>query len=169
MLDEALEVLKIAGTVGGILTPIFLVYDRVIRYRPLAFLVAGDYKTKLCLKNIAAETIVIDEIKIFPPIIEVARANDLVTTNEEKAAVMYPTMADKKPKRTLIVIKAMGERSFDLHRFADFENADGKKAIKIRCRWKNTRKRFPIAQYVRVKTTVQEIRDLREASLAGKT
>ena len=58
--------------------------------------------------------------------------------------------------------------SFALHRFADFENADGSTAIAIRCRWRNTRKPFPIPRYVRVKTTVKEVRNLMEASLTGK-
>jgi len=81
---------------------------------------------------------------------------------------LYPTMGDKKPEVIFIVIKPMEERTFALNRLADFENADGNKVISIRCRWRNTRKPFPVGRYVSVKTTVKDVTDLREASLAGK-
>jgi hypothetical protein len=146
----------------------FLVYDRIFRYRPAAFLFPANFKTNLRLKNVSAETIIIDEIVIKPPMLTIARANDLVTVNEERAAVWYPNMEDKRPEGIYVVIKPEEERTFALHRFADFENAEGHKNITIRCRWRNTRKSFPMPRYVRIKTTVKEIRDLREASLAGK-
>lgn len=172
VLDPIIELVKFVGGLGGLASSTFLVYDRVYRYRPSAFLIPADYKTSLRFKNVAAETIVIDEIVITPPMLTVARANDLVTRNEERAAVMYPTTTSKEDKErlegTYVIIKPMEERTFALHRFADFENADGCTAIIIRCRWKNTRKPFPIPRYVRIKTTVKEVHNLREASLAGK-
>ena len=71
--------------------------------------------------------------------------------------MMYPTMTNNEDKERLdgiyVVIKPMEERTFALHRFADFESAHGSTVIAIRCRWKNTRKPFPIPRYVRVKTT----------------
>jgi hypothetical protein len=167
--DSIIELVKFVGGLGGLASSAFLVYDRIYRYRPAAFLIPADYKTNLRFKNIAAETIVIDEIVITPPMLTVATANDLVTRNEERAAVMYPTMEDnKRLEGIFVVIKPTEERTFALHRFADFETADGNTVIAIRCRWRNTRKPFPIPRYVRVKTTVKEVRDLREASLAGK-
>ncbi len=124
----------------------------------------------LSFPNNEWKTIIIDEIIITPPMLTVARGNDLVTRNEERAAVMYPSMEDNKRLEGIyIIIKPMEERTFALHRLADFENADGSTAIAIRCRWRNTRKPFPVGRYVRVRTTVKEVRDLREASLAGKT
>jgi hypothetical protein len=168
MLDSVVELVKFVGGLGGLASSAFLVYDRIFRYRPAAFLLPVDYKTNLRFKNVAAETIIIDEIVIKPPMLTVARANDLVTVNEERAAVMYGSAEDKRPEVIYVVIKPEEERTFALHRFADFENADGKTVIKIRCKWRNTRRPFPISRYVRVKTTVKEIRDLREASLAGK-
>jgi hypothetical protein len=169
VVDSIIELVKFVGGLGGLASSAFLVYDRIFRYRPAAFLIPVEYKTSLRFKNVAEETIIIDEIIIAPPMLTVARANDLVTKNEERAAVMYPKMEEhKRLEGIYIVIKPTEERTFALHRFADFENADGKTTIAIRCRWRNTRTPFPIPRYVRVKTTVQEVRNLREASLAGK-
>ena len=163
MLDSIIELVKFVGGLGGLASATFLVYDRIFRYRPSAFLIPVEYKTSVRFKNVAAEII------ITPPMLTIARANDLVTRNEERAAVMYPTMEDNKRLEGIyIVIKPMEERTFALHRFADFESADEKTVIAIRCRWRNTRKPFPIPRYVRVTTTVKEVRNLREASLAGK-
>ncbi len=168
MLDWVVELVKFVGGLGGLASATFLVYDRIYRYRPSAFLIPVDYKTSIRFKNVAAETIIIDQVVITPPMLLLARANDLVTVNQERAAVFYSSEDNKLPEDIFVVIKPMKERTFALHRFADFENADGSTVIAIRCRWRNTRKPFPIGRYVRVKTTVKEVRDLREASLAGK-
>ena len=167
MLDSVIELVKFVGGLGGLASSAFLVYDRVFRYQPLAFLFPAEYKTNIRLKNVAAETIIIDEIAIVPPFLRAARANDLVTTNQERAAAWYSS-AESKAEGVYIIIKPMEERTFALHRFADFENADGGTVVSIRCRWRNTRKSYPFNRYVRLKTTVKEIRDIREASLANK-
>ena len=168
MLDFIIETVKFVGGLGGLASTSFLLYDRIVRYRPTAFLIPVDYKTSLRIKNVADETIIIDEILITPAILKVAKANDLVTLNEEKAASMYPTMERRVPEGIFIVIKPKEERTFSLHRFAEFENSDGKRMITIRCRWRNTRKPFPIARHVKVKSTVNDVRNMMEASLARK-
>jgi hypothetical protein len=43
-LHDSLEVLKIVGGIGGILSSVFLVYDRVVRLRPLVYLHLGDFR-----------------------------------------------------------------------------------------------------------------------------
>ena len=91
MLDSSIELVKFVGGLGGLPSSAFLVYDRIYRNRPSAFLIPADYKTNLRFRNVAAETVIIDEIIITPPMLTAARANDLVTRNEERAAVMYPT------------------------------------------------------------------------------
>jgi hypothetical protein len=168
VLEPFSELVKFVGGLGGLASSVFLIYDRVLRYRPSAFLIPVDYKTSVRFQNVAAETIIVDEVVIRPPMmLKLARANDLVTRNEERAAALYSS-DDRKLDGIFIVIKPTEERTFALHRFADFENADDGTPISIRCRWKNTRKPFPISRCVKIKTTVKEIKDLREASLAGK-
>jgi len=168
LLDSIIEMVKFVGGLGGLASSAFLLYDRIFRYRPSVFLIPVDYKTNLRIKNIADETIIIDEIIITPAILKVAKANDLVTVNEEKAASMYPTMERRVPEGVFIVIKPKEERTFALHRFAEFENSDGKRMITIRCRWRNTRKPFPIARHAKIKTTVKDVQNMMEASVAHK-
>jgi hypothetical protein len=153
VLEPFIELVKFVGGLGGLASSVFLIYDRVLRYRPSAFLIPVDYKTSVRFQNVAAETIIVDEVVIRPPMmLKLARANDLVTRNEERAAALYSS-DDRKLDGIFIVIKPTEERTFALHRFADFENADDRTPISIRCRWKNTRKPFPISRYVRIKTT----------------
>jgi hypothetical protein len=168
IVDSVIEMVKFVGGMGGIASSAFLVYDRMFRYRPAAFLIPMDYKTSLRIKNVADETLIIDEITIKPGILVVARASDLVTVSEERAASMYPNMERRLPEGVFIFIKPKEERTFALHRSAEFESPDGKRVITIRCRWRNTRKPFPIPRYVHVKTTVKDVKDMREASLAHK-
>jgi hypothetical protein len=168
VLDSLIEFVKFFGGLGGLASSSFLVYDRLFRFRPSAFLIPVEYKTSIRFQNVAAETIIIDKVVIRPSqMLKLARANDLATKDEEKAAAWYNT-GNKKLDDVFIIIKPMGERTFALHRFAEFESADGGTTISIQCRWRNTRKPFLMSRYVQIKTTVKEIHDLREASLAGK-
>jgi hypothetical protein len=66
VLDSIIELVKFVSGLGGLATSAFLVYDRIYRYRPSAFLIPADYKTNLRFKNVAAESIIIDEIIVFP-------------------------------------------------------------------------------------------------------
>jgi hypothetical protein len=168
VIDSIIEAVKFFGGLGGLASSAFLTYDRIFRFRPTAFLLPVQYKTSVRFKNIAAETIIIDEIVVTPPIVKVMRANDLQTANEDRSDVWYPSAKKEKPDVVFIVIKAMDERTFALHRSAEVENSDGKRVIKIRCRWRNTRKPFPFARHVTIKATVEDIQNLREASLANK-
>jgi hypothetical protein len=168
LFEDFVKALTFVGSLSGLASVSFLVYDRLIRSRPSIFLIPKDYNTQLCINNVTNETIIIHGVTIRPPFLELVRANDLVTANEEKAVAVYGRTARELPKGIYMVIKPLGERTAPLHRLADFENADGAKVVKIRCRWRNTRQPVPWSRYVRIKTTVQDIRDLREAALTGK-
>jgi hypothetical protein len=67
------------------------------------------------------------------------------------------------------IIEPIGERTFELYATSrTFDSADGSTPVSIRCRWENTRRPFLINRYVKINTTVKKIKDLREATLAGK-
>src|SRR5947209_7923272 len=100
MLDSLIEVVKFVGGLGGLASSAFLVYDRLLRDRPAAFLVPADFHVHLLLRNTASETIVIDEITITPPILVLHRPNDLMTAQQAKAAVWYPSKNDADAMRT---------------------------------------------------------------------
>lgn len=113
----------------------------------------------------------IDEVIFDPPFLSVARANDLITSNEERQQAFYPTTAGKNDPRfegNYIVLKGNEERDFALHRAAAFEAAADDAAVTIRCRWESTRKPWPVARYAKIRTTVGKIKKLREAAVSGK-
>jgi hypothetical protein len=168
MIETAVELVKFVGGLGGLASATFLVYDRVYRDQPSAFLVPKDYKANLRFTNNAAETIIIDEIIVRPPLLIVKRANDLVTSNEERQALFYDS-ARLNPEKVLIILKPLEERTFALHgSSAEFEHAADDQTITLRCRWQNTRKPLPFKRYIRIKITSGIIRTMREASLANK-
>jgi hypothetical protein len=166
--DSLVEAIKFFGGLGGLASAGFLIYDRVFRGAPAVFLVPQDYKTCVRFVNVSSETLVIDEVDIEPAVLQMVRANDLATVNEERNATFYGTPEDERLTGIYIVLRPEQERTFPLHRFADFETSDRSRKVTIRCRWANTRKPLPISRYVRIKTTVGAVEKLREASLAGK-
>lgn len=169
MMDWIIEGVKFVGGLGGLASSAFLIYDRILRNQPIAFLLPADFKTNLRITNVAPETIIIDEIVIDPPVLRVAKANDLYTDSEDSAASMYPTMqSERTPKGTYIVIKSKNERTFALHFLADLDSMNEREEIRIRCRWINTRKGVPFPRYVRLKTTVGVVRNIKEASFTRK-
>ena len=168
MLDTFVEAVKFVGGLGGIASSIFLIYDRIYRFRPSAYLIPKDYKANIRVDNVADETVILDEITITPGLLEIVRANDLVTANEERQVSWYGSTARKLPEGAYVVLKPSQSRTFALHRSADFENAKPEVRVTIRCRWRNTRHSFPWSRYVRIKTTVKDIRDIIESSMTNK-
>jgi hypothetical protein len=169
--EEVFDAVKLIGALGGLASSAFLVYDRLYRYRPIVFLCLADFKVNIQIKNTAEETIVIDEILVRPSILTVARANDLITKNEERQMAFYPSSADKDGERfqgNFVVVKPLAERMFPLHRLGAFESADGRTRIKIRVHWYNTRKPWPLRRYTTIRTTVKRVRSLQDAAYTGK-
>lgn len=168
MFSEASEIIKLIGGLSGLASGAFLIYDRLFRDQPLLYFVPHENKCALCMKNASEETIIIDEIDIDPPIVRLNRADDLRTVNQERTAIWYPQVNDQEALRVFIVLKPGAERIFNLHRSAAFEEADEGLIIRLRCKWRNTRKPLPIVRSLILKAYVKDIRALRETSLAGK-
>jgi len=168
MISELLEAVKVVGSIGGLASSAFLIYDRMFRNQPEAYLISENYKVAIRFKNIAGETIIIHEIDVAPPLLALDRANDLMTAQQDRAAVWYPSINDETAMRAFIVLPPAAERSFQLKRSAEFENADDGQMITIRCKWRNTRKPLPVYRSVRIKTSVGDIKSLREVALTGK-
>jgi hypothetical protein len=165
---DAIKALTFVGSLSGLASVGFLVYDRLIRFRPSVFLIPKDFSAQIRISNVANETIIVDEITITPAFLQLVRANDLITSNEEKQVTFYGKAARKLPDGAFLVIKPLDQRTVPLHRLAEFESADETKLVKIRCRWRNTRQSVWWPRYVRVKTTAKDIRDLIESTMTNK-
>lgn len=84
LITDIVEIIKFVGSVAGLFTAGFLIYDRLIRSRPIAYLGVSDYKADLRFKSVTQETVIVDEIAITPPnYLRAVRANDLITANED--------------------------------------------------------------------------------------
>ncbi len=165
---NVLEAVKTIGSITGLLSVSLLAYDRVIRSRPIAFVSVEKYHVHLTIHNSVVETVIIDEIKIRPPIMKLRDADDMKSANEERAEVWYPTMVKEKPEKIFIVLKDKERRSFMLNRSADFENAKDDQKVHVRLKWHSTRKTFLIPRYVCVKARVGDLKGLRDAALVNK-
>jgi hypothetical protein len=171
MIGDFLEAIQLVGSIVGLLSGAFIVYDRLFRWRPTVYLGPKEFHVHLFFRNVSDETIVINEVTFEPKFAEIARANDLITVNEERQKSFYPTTAGKDDPRfegNYIVLKGLEERDFAIHRYGDFESANDDVVLKIRCRWENTRRPWPFRRYVKVLTTVGKVKRLREAAVAGK-
>jgi hypothetical protein len=160
--------IKTIGSIGGLISVYLLVYDRIIKSRPIGFISIERYQAQLVIYSVAIETLVIDEIKINPPIVKADKSDDMKSAKQDIAEDWYPTMADRKPKKAFIVLKENERRSFMLKRSADFENASDDQVIHIRLKWHSTRKTFLVPRYVWVRARVGDLKGLRDAALADK-
>jgi hypothetical protein len=105
---EAIKALTFVRSLSGLASVGFLVYDRLIRFRPSVFLIPKDYNTQIRIDNLANETIIIDDVTITPPrLLQVVRANDLVRSDEEKAVALYGETGRKLPEGVYLVIKPL--------------------------------------------------------------
>jgi hypothetical protein len=171
MWAELFDGIKTVGSLVRLATGVFLIYDRLIRSRPVVYLGISDYKVDLRFKNVTHETIIFDEIRIKPDHLRAARANDLITPNEDRQQAFYPTTAGKDDPRfegNFVVLKPQDERKFALHRYAAFEQAKADEKVVIRCRWENTRRPWFTSRYVTVRTTVGKVKKLVDAAATGK-
>lgn len=164
---DLVETVKFVGGLGGLASSAFLIYDRLLRDQPLAFLAPIEYKTGISFLNTTRETIIINRVAVSPPMLELARADDSKTVNQERAETWYGRKSDEL-ERIFILLKPGEQRTFALHRFPDFENAPDAQSISIRCGWKHTRSIFRFPRNVGLRTTAKELRDIRDAALANK-
>jgi len=171
MWAELFDGIKSFGSLVGLFTGGFLIYDRLIRSRPVVYLGVSDFKADLRFKNVTNETIIIDEIKITPDYLRAARANDLITANEDRQKVFYPETAGKDDPRfggNFVMLKPQEERKFALHRLGGLEQAPAHEKVVIRCRWENTRRPWFTKRYVKVRSTAGKVRKLVDAAATGK-
>jgi hypothetical protein len=172
MWAELFDGIKTFGSLVGLATGGFVIFDRLISSRPFVYLGVSDYKVDLRFRNVTLETIIIDEIRITPlNCLRPALANDLITSNEHRQQLLYPTMADKGEPRfegNFVMLRPQEERKFALHRFGGFEQGKAGEKIVIRCRWENTRRPWFTNRHVTVRTTVGKVKKLVDAAATGK-
>jgi hypothetical protein len=150
-IGDPLEWFKLLGSIGGIASSGFLIYDRLWRLRPTVYLQPDDYNVHLRIKNNANEALVIDKIDISPKVLSIAIKDEegsLLSTVEAVADQYYP-----EEGRTFCVLSPLEERSFRLVALTACDALKDSDRIRIRCAWRTTRAQWPFIRTVTVATT----------------
>jgi hypothetical protein len=146
---EAMEWLKLVGSIGGLASSGFLIYDRIWRLRPIVYLQPHDFKVHLRIKNTADEALIIGRITVSPKVLSIAM-ND--GENAALLSIVEAITAGEGGGRSFLVLGPQEERSFRLTALtaADAQKVDDR--IRIRCDWRSTRKPWPFTRSVTVTT-----------------
>ena len=72
MTFDLVAVIKFIGGLSGLASASFLIYDRLVRFRPTIFFRPSNNHVYLVIKNTMPETLVIDQITVAPAYLSVA-------------------------------------------------------------------------------------------------
>jgi len=145
-----LELIKVTGPIVAWLTVAFLIYDRLIRGRPLLSLT--PYKqsnTRLTIKNLGDVDIVIREIVIEPAVYAAAKTNAIDHTIRAVAG-----------QKVSCIIGPHGSVEFPLVVKDAKLEGDIKSAIRIIVRWRKTKSMWLPQVPVGIWTSAEAMREL---------
>ena len=163
-MSDFLEAFKVIGAAGGLISAGFLVYDRLVRGRPEAFLSNGEYPGQLMVtvRNVSTESIIVDEIAVAPNIIGIAEGN-----SAHAVAEIIQDRSDKEKRssrKVFLVLKPLEALELHLITFGKFENALGTQKVTAQFSWRTTRLRFPFKRGIKVNTSVADIRAMKQGA-----
>jgi hypothetical protein len=131
-----IEDLKLIGAIAGLLTLIFTVWDRLLRGRPIAYLVVkgrpSNHYEFLHIKNIDSIDILIIGIKAWPRFFKAAKDDNAITLVNAGAG-----------EPLLVLLSPGEEREFPFFKSGG-QSTEGSCRITIAVRWrKSTSTWFP--------------------------
>jgi hypothetical protein len=159
---DFVEAVKFIGGLSGLASGSFLIYDRLVRFRPTIFLRPSNNNVYLVIKNTMPETLVIDQITVAPAYLEIVVGEDLPSTLKivhEKAR--QPT---NQASQVFVVVDPLSEKLCQLLQLKGFDDLPRGTRFKIRCQWRNTRRPFFLKRNVSVSTTMMDMLRLQSAS-----
>jgi hypothetical protein len=131
-----LEFFILVGSLCGLGSAIVLIYERVIRTRPILHLHPGDYAVQLRIKNVTDEAILIDQITVSPAVF-----------GWTPAPGASPT----------VVIKPHEEMLLRMMLFRDFEKLAEKALVTVTVSWRTTRRPWPFKRTVSTKIAAADV------------
>jgi hypothetical protein len=155
--DNIIEGTKLIGGIIGIITAIFIVYDRAFRGRPIfalhaTKLVAGDNYLFLRIKNVLDEDIVIENWRVEPP-------NLIGLSTDHSVRAIAGAMVGEIP---MAILSPLSELNFTLIILGG--GMEGPNVpITVSAVWNNTRRPWPFRRTVKIRTTVARLNDLKGA------
>jgi len=162
MTFDLVEVIKFIGGLSGLASGSFLIYDRLVRFRPTVFFRPSNNEVYLVIKNTMTETLVIDQITVTPAYLEIVAGEDLPSMLKivhEKTR--GPT---NQASQVFIVIDPLSEKPCQLLQLKGFDDLPSSTIFEIRCQWRDTRRPFFLKRNVSVSTTAMDVRRLQSAS-----
>jgi hypothetical protein len=162
MMSDFIEAYKVVGASGGLISAGFILYDRLVRIRPQAFLTKGEYPgfLDITVRNVSNETLILDEIGASPNIFGIAEGDG--TRAIVEAIHGRGDDVAESSRKVFIVIKPLQELQLRLVTFEKFEQASGDQAVVMRIAWRTTRFRMPFKRNIKIRTSVADIRAMKE-------
>jgi hypothetical protein len=164
MMVDLMEAFKVLGAAGGLISAGFLIYDRLMRGRPEAFLSNGEHPEQLMVtvRNVSTEVIILDEIAVAPNIVGIADGNSARAMAE---IIQDRSVKEKRSsRRAFIVLKPLEALELHLITFEKFENALGAQKVTAEFFWRTTRFRLPFKRTIKVTTSVADIRAMKQGA-----
>lgn len=134
------------------------VYDRVIGKSPRLNFDADSGGVELHIFNTRAETIIIERIEAFPPLLGFSAGEEVI--DMVRAVVAQRGHGAEQP----IAVLSPGDRaSIKVITFDPFENSELHQTIKVRMYWRTAMRQMFSRSSVVSKITVLDIKDLKTA------
>lgn len=156
-MESWFETIKTLGSLVALATGAFLIYDRLLKDRPIAFLRVRSGRLELHVKNVADGDLLIEAIEVTPDSMRVAFGSDLEDTIRAAAAQGFMT-----------TIHANREASFPLVTTRAWDSIKADQDVRFSIRWSFTRSRWFPHFPTRVVKTAGYIKMLNAAKEPGK-
>jgi hypothetical protein len=151
-----LEVIKILGSIVGLLTGGFIVYDRFLRFRPVIWLRPMTFRRiELHVRNLADEDLLVEEIGVRPPSVTVAVGSEVGDT--VRAAAGQPFS---------IIIPAKADMGFPIVTRPEFDTLPDETRLSFKLRWSLASSRWIWQKPVVLRVSRGQFRRLNDATPA---
>jgi hypothetical protein len=166
-MSNLLEAFKVVGAAGGLISAGFLLYDRLVRIRPDAFLSKGEYPGHLdiTVRNVSNESIILDEVGASPNIFGIVKGEGAHAMAE--AIHRRGDDVAESSREVFIVLKPLEELQLKLVTFDKFNQAASDQKVVARFSWRTTRFRMPFKRNIKIKTSVADIRAMKDTNQAS--
>jgi hypothetical protein len=157
--DSWVEGFKLVGSLAGLVSGAFLIYDRIVRSRPQAFLAKGNHQADVVLKNTTSETLILDEIGVSPNVLGLAEGHEI----RDIVPVIIRRGEDEweSVRPCFLTVEPLGELKLGIVTFDAFTKLTNTDRVVVRLKWRNTRFALPFARNVKVRTTAGDVRRLK--------
>lgn len=158
-LELLIETGRFIGGIGGIIaipTALFVVYDRVVRGRPIFAIhadgkIGGENRLFLRVKNVLDEDIVIEDWQIAPPL--------LGLSTDHSIRAIISAQVQQIPRS---IVLPMGSLTLLLIILGAATGRDNEE-IEISAKWARTNKPWPFQRRITIKTTVARLKEWQAA------